>query len=125
LECFELIEKWKRGFVYYGSARLKPETEIYKQSKELSRRLAELFGDVTTWTGGGPGMMEAASLGAKEAGKIVGGIRIAREAGTSVKSTKQSYLDADSWRHEKSRLQMLACGRQRRIERRTSFFPAD
>ena len=95
LECFELIEKWKRGIVYYGSARLKPETEIYKQSKDLSRRLAELLGDVTTWTGGGPGMMEAASLGAKEAGKIVGGIRIAREAGTSVKSTKQSYLDPD------------------------------
>ena len=40
-------------------------------------------------------MMEAASLGAKEAGKIVAGIRIAREAGTSVKSTKQSYLDSD------------------------------
>ena len=39
--------------MYYGSARLKPETEIYKQSKDLSRRLAELLGDVTT-TGGGP-----------------------------------------------------------------------
>ena len=31
-------------------------------------------------------MMQAASLGAIDAGKIVAGIRIAREAGTSVKS---------------------------------------
>jgi len=57
LECYELIEKCGRGLVYYGSARLQSETEIYKQSRELSRRLALLFDNVTTWTGGGPGKL--------------------------------------------------------------------
>jgi len=41
-------------------------------------------------------MMQAASLGSIDAGKIVAGIRIAREAGTSVKSTQKSYLEPDN-----------------------------
>ena len=44
--------------------------------------------------GGGPGMMQAATLGAAAAGKPVGGIRIQREAGTSVLTA--SYLPPDS-----------------------------
>ncbi len=36
------------------------------------------------WTGGGPGMMRAASEGGLRAGVPVGGIRISREAGTNV-----------------------------------------
>ena len=39
-------------------------------------------------------MMEAATLGALQAGKPVGGIRIQREAGTTVRTA--SYLPPDS-----------------------------
>lgn len=49
----------------------------------------------TTTDAGGPGMMEAATEGALAAGGTVGGIKISREAGTSVR-TAASYLPADA-----------------------------
>lgn len=79
------------GVVYYGSARLKADSPHFVMSRELGRLVSTLLGS-PTWTGGGPGMMEAASLGAMDAGKAVGGIRIEREAGTKVRSAAQSYL---------------------------------
>ncbi len=48
----------------FGSARLKPETKEYNQVTELARLLAIKGIDVLT--GGGPGLMEAANLGAKQ-----------------------------------------------------------
>lgn len=94
LACYELINAIGRGVVYYGSARLKADSPHFIRSRELGKMVAELLGS-PTWTGGGPGMMEAASLGAMDAGKAVGGIRIEREAGTKVRSAAQSYLKAE------------------------------
>ena len=91
LACYELIESIGRGVVYYGSARLKADNPHFVKSRELGKMVSELLG-TPTWTGGGPGMMEAASLGAMDAGKAVAGIRIEREAGTKVRSAAQSYL---------------------------------
>jgi len=55
----------------YGSARLQPDTEIYKQTEEIAKRLGEMGFNIIT--GGGPGVMEAANKGALEAGvKSVG-----------------------------------------------------
>jgi predicted Rossmann-fold nucleotide-binding protein len=45
----------------FGSARTKPEDEIYGRVVELSRRLSELGCDIVT--GGGPGLMQAANEG--------------------------------------------------------------
>ena len=91
LACYELIESIGRGVVYYGSARLKADNPHFVRSRELGKMVSQLLG-TPTWTGGGPGMMEAASLGAMDAGKPVAGIRIEREAGTKVRSAAQSYL---------------------------------
>ena len=52
-----------RGVVYYGSARLKDDSPHWIRSWELGRDVASLLG-VTTWSGGGPGMMQASTLGA-------------------------------------------------------------
>ncbi|MBL8999662.1 MAG: TIGR00730 family Rossman fold protein [Phycisphaerae bacterium] len=50
----------------FGSARL-PETDpSYQQARELAARISRL--GVTIMTGGGPGIMEAANRGAKDAG---------------------------------------------------------
>eukprot|EP00887_Chlorella_sp_A99_P006297 scaffold3.g6297.t1 len=93
LAAYALIEKKGRGVVYYGSARLRADSPHWQRAVDLGRGVAHQLG-CTTWSGGGPGMMEAATVGALEAGKPVAGIRISREAGTTVRTA--SYLPEDS-----------------------------
>jgi uncharacterized protein (TIGR00730 family) len=50
----------------FGSARFDENHIYYKQAQEFGKRIAEL--GMTTITGGGPGIMEAANRGAWEAG---------------------------------------------------------
>jgi uncharacterized protein (TIGR00730 family) len=50
----------------FGSARFKEDHPYYKLSMEVGRGLAKL--GFSVMTGGGPGVMEAANRGAKEAG---------------------------------------------------------
>lgn len=47
----------------FGSARIKPDDKIYREVTELAKLLAEAGIDILT--GGGPGLMEAANLGAR------------------------------------------------------------
>ena len=51
-----------RGVVYYGSARLEEDSPHWGRAQALGRRLSQML-HVTTWSGAGPGMMEAATLG--------------------------------------------------------------
>ncbi len=62
LEAYALIERLGRGVVYYGSARLKSTSAHWDRARTLGRDVAKLLG-CTTWSGGGPGMMEAATIG--------------------------------------------------------------
>jgi uncharacterized protein (TIGR00730 family) len=50
----------------FGSARFAEDSEHYKRARETGRLLAEV--GFTVMTGGGPGIMEAANRGAKDAG---------------------------------------------------------
>ncbi len=50
----------------FGSARFGEDHEYYTLAREMGRRIAGL--GITTMTGGGPGIMEAANRGAKESG---------------------------------------------------------
>ena len=57
----------------FGSARAKPGTVAYEETKRVSKALAEMGCDIIT--GGGPGLMQAANEGVKlagEGGKSVG-----------------------------------------------------
>lgn len=49
----------------FGSARFKEDHVYYAMARDMGRRIAEL--GLTVMTGGGPGIMEAANRGAKDA----------------------------------------------------------
>ncbi|YCM46815.1 TIGR00730 family Rossman fold protein (plasmid) [Verrucomicrobiaceae bacterium 227] len=63
----------------FGSARLGENSPYYKSTREVGAMIARL--GFTVMTGGGPGLMEAANRGAKEAGgRSIGcNIRLPRE----------------------------------------------
>ena len=69
LELAELTSKHFRVCIF-GSARIKPEDEVYKLTHQVAFLLGEEGIDVLT--GGGPGLMEAANQGV-QAGKIASG----------------------------------------------------
>lgn len=58
----------------FGSARAKPGTVAYEETKRVSKALASLGCDIIT--GGGPGLMQAANQGVDAAGSKSMGIRV-------------------------------------------------
>jgi uncharacterized protein (TIGR00730 family) len=63
---FEAVDRIKQpGVTVFGSARIAPGHPDYEQARECGRLLAEAGFAVIT--GGGPGVMEAANRGAKDA----------------------------------------------------------
>ena len=71
VEGFETLSRLNCCVSIFGSARAKPDTQIYKDTEAIARMLAENgYGIIT---GGGPGLMEAGNKGASEAnGESVG-----------------------------------------------------
>ena len=68
---FEILRKYSTAATFFGSARTKPTEPDYKSAEELSARLAK--SGFAVITGGGPGIMEAANVGAyKVGGKSIG-----------------------------------------------------
>jgi len=72
---FEAVDKIdKPAVTIFGSARVGDDTQVYEEARATGRRFAELGWAVVT--GGGPGVMEAANRGAKEAGGLSVGFNI-------------------------------------------------
>ncbi len=74
LRGFESIETQGPCVSVFGSARFGEDHPHYQQARALGRALAEA--GYTVMTGGGPGIMEAANRGAKDAGGVSLGINI-------------------------------------------------
>ncbi|MFH0946019.1 MAG: TIGR00730 family Rossman fold protein [Planctomycetota bacterium] len=66
VEALELLGDINPGVSIFGSARTKESSPYYKMARELAARLSKAGFSIIT--GGGPGIMEAANRGAKEAG---------------------------------------------------------
>ena len=74
-EGFEAVDRIDRPAVtIFGSARVAQDDPAYTSARETARRFAERGWAVVT--GGGPGVMEAANRGAKEAGGLSVGFNI-------------------------------------------------
>lgn len=69
---FKFLEHFGRSVSFFGSARTKENFVDYQTARNLGAKIAKDLGYAVI-TGGGPGIMEAANRGAKEAGgKSVG-----------------------------------------------------
>ncbi len=66
IEGFDALAHVKKGVSIFGSARTSPDDPHYQHARELARILAEK--DFAIITGAGPGIMEAANRGARDAG---------------------------------------------------------
>lgn len=74
VDAYEKMNKIGPCVSVFGSARTKRTTKHYKMAMEISQRLVEEGYGVIT--GGGPGIMEAANRGAKQAGGRSVGLNI-------------------------------------------------
>jgi len=66
VNAFEIFSKVGPSVTVFGSARTRPTDPYYKAAMAIARGLAK--NNLPVITGGGPGIMEAANRGAKEAG---------------------------------------------------------
>lgn len=73
-KAFRMLKKYPKRVTIFGSARTSPDNHYYKLAEQTGAALARE--GYTVVTGGGGGIMEAASKGAKEAGGDVIGFNI-------------------------------------------------
>jgi uncharacterized protein (TIGR00730 family) len=103
LAGFEAVERIGRpGVTVFGSARIGEEHPAYRQARETGHLFAQSGFAVVT--GGGPGVMEAANRGAREAGGVSVGfnIELPRE------QSSNRYLDIElTFNHLYARKTML------------------
>jgi uncharacterized protein (TIGR00730 family) len=74
VEGFDALAKIGPAVTIFGSARVKPDAPEYRAATETARLLGEAGFSIIT--GGGPGIMEAANRGAREAGVLSVGCNI-------------------------------------------------
>ncbi len=74
IEGFDALARLGPAVSIFGSARTKPDDPMYETARTLAARLSDV--GFTVITGGGPGIMEAANRGAKEADGVSVGLAI-------------------------------------------------
>ena len=74
VEGFDSLSGIEPAVSIYGSARVKPDDDIYKNAEDIAYRLGKIGFSIIT--GGGPGVMEAANKGASRAGVTSVGLNI-------------------------------------------------
>jgi len=71
---FKALAHVGKAVSFFGSARTPPDDPMYERARSLARRLGEEGFAIIT--GGGPGIMEAANRGARDAGALSIGLAI-------------------------------------------------
>lgn len=91
----------------FGSARFQEGHRYYEMARELGRRLAEA--GYVVMTGGGPGIMEAANRGAKEAGGLSLGCNILVAHETRPNAYLDKFVEFDHFFVRKLLLVKYSC----------------
>jgi uncharacterized protein (TIGR00730 family) len=81
----------------FGSARTRPGHFVYAEVKRFARALADMGWDIVT--GGGPGLMQAANEGAKEAKTRVGQQSLGIRVELPFEQTANPFVD-EEFRHQ-------------------------
>ena len=91
IDGFDALARLGPAVSIFGSARTRPDDPMYANAETLAARLSEQ--GFTVITGGGPGIMEAANKGAKEADGVSVGLAIdlPRETGLN------AYVDLPAY----------------------------
>ena len=89
VEGFQTFSRVGPCVTVFGSARTKPGTRYYEMTTEVAREFVRIGYGVIS--GGGPGLMEAANKGAKEAGGVSVGINI----DLPFEQSANPYIDKD------------------------------
>lgn len=74
VEGFDTLSGTEPAVTIYGSARLSPDDPLYAKTEEIAYRLGNL--GFSIFTGGGPGIMEAANKGALRSKSMSVGLNI-------------------------------------------------
>ncbi len=74
VEGFGALSELPRAVTVFGSARTRPDSLYYQRAREIGAALAKA--EFAVITGGGPGIMEAANRGAKDANGLSVGLGI-------------------------------------------------
>lgn len=89
---FNFLEQFGRSVSFFGSARTQEANPYYQSARELGGKIAKELG-YSVITGGGPGIMEAANRGAKEAGGKSIGMTIRLPQGQITNPYLTNHLD--------------------------------
>jgi|SRR3989344_4048993 len=91
---FEELRKYPKSVTIFGSSHSTPMSPHYRDSQELAYRIVKELG-YSVVTGGGPGIMAAANLGAQEAqGKSIGfSINLPNEQHTNAFTTSSVHFN--------------------------------
>jgi uncharacterized protein (TIGR00730 family) len=112
----DFLSRFDKAASIFGSARLGFNSEVYQEAEKLAYMLAER--EFAVFTGGGPGVMEAANKGAREAGGRSVGININLPAHGVTERRNPYITDAESFDFFFSRKVILSFASQVYI-----FFP--
>ncbi len=89
-EGFKFLEDYPKSVTFFGSTQLRDGSPYYKDAQLLSSRIVKELGHSVV-TGGGPGIMEAANRGARDAGGISLGLTIDLPLGQTI----NKYIDKE------------------------------
>jgi len=86
----DFLRRYNKAVTIFGSARNGFEDNVYEEATKIAKLLAQ--DNYAIFTGGGPGIMEAANKGAKEAGGESVGININLAGGSKATERKNKYV---------------------------------